>query len=45
MLMPEATMHKHRLLPFSEDDVRSTRDVPRVQPVAIAHAVQETADH
>jgi len=46
VLMPKAPMYEDYHLPGAENKVRIARQVPRVETVAVAHAVNQAAnDH
>jgi hypothetical protein len=45
VLMPKASMYKDYHLPGAKNKVRIARQVPRVETVAVAHAVNQTANN
>jgi hypothetical protein len=42
--MPEATVHEKGNAPTTKDDIRLAREVPGMEPKAVAHCVQEPAN-
>jgi len=45
MTVPEAAVHKDRLLSFFENDIRRSRKALPVKPVTIAHPVKGASDY
>ena len=44
MTMPEATVHEDDLPPAREDEIRSARQLPPVEPISVAKPVDQAAN-